>query len=174
LPKLVAEREDLEGQVAQWEEKVAEVTSSFNKSEARFPKSVESIEYDETLFKIADDCDLQVVELTALEPKNEKVKDTDIIYTTTTLEVKVWSKESPPGTVGEFETYIDETVANMLKFINAIATGEEFNVGTIELVAMENLEPPEEEDLAAAEDEAARWDMAPAATVQLIIYGFPR
>jgi hypothetical protein len=163
LPKLIAEREDLAGQLTQWEEKLAEVTSSLSRSEARFPKSVESIEYDETLFKIADDCDLQIVEITASEPGEEKAED--IIYTTTTFEVKVRGKESPPSTVGEFEMYIDDTVANMLDFINAIATSEEFNVGTIELVDMEKLEPPEE----VAGDETG-----PEATIKLIIYGFPR
>jgi hypothetical protein len=67
--------------------------------------------------------------------------------------------------VGEFEIYIDETVANMLKFINAIATGEEFNVGTIEGVVMEGLEIPEE----ITGDETG-----PEATVKFNIYGFPR
>jgi septal ring factor EnvC (AmiA/AmiB activator) len=71
LPQLVGQRQDLEGQLTQSHEKLAKATSSLTTSEARFPKSVESIEYDETLFKIADDCDLQVVELTASEPKNE-------------------------------------------------------------------------------------------------------
>ncbi len=163
LPKLIAEREDLEGQLTQWESELAKATSSLSKSEARFPKSVESIEYDETLFKIADDCDLQVIELTASEPENKKVED--IIYAVTTFEVVVRSKESPPNIMGDFEMYIDETVANMLEFINVVATSEEFNVGTVELVDMENLEPPEE--ITGDED-------GPEATVQLIIYGFPR
>jgi len=163
LPELIAEREDLEGQLTHWESELAKATSSLGKSEARFPKSVESIEYDETLFKIADDCDLQVIGLTASQPSDEEVED--ITYAVTTFEVVVRSKESPPSTVDKFETYIDETVANMLEFINDIATSQEFNVGTIELVDMENLEPPEEIE----GDETG-----PEATVKLIIYGFPR
>ena len=56
----------------------------------------------------------------------------------------VRSRELPPSTVDTLETYIDDTVANMLDFIDDIATSEKFNVGTIELVAMTNLEPPTE------------------------------
>jgi len=165
LPKLIAEREDLAGQLTQWESDLAKVTSSLGKSEARFPKSVESIEYDETLFRIADDCDLRIIDLTASEPQDEKVVDTDITYAVTNFKVVVRSKESPPSTLGDFEAYIDETLANMLEFINIVATSEEFNVGTIELVNIEKLEPPEE----IQEDETG-----PEAEIQIIIYGFPR
>jgi len=163
LPKLIDEREDLEDQVTNWEKKLAEVTSSLSRSEARFSQSVESIEYDEILFNIADDCDLQVVELTASEPENKKVED--IIYAVTTFEVVVRSKELPPSAAGAFDIYIDNTVANMLTFISAIATSEEFNVGAIEVVDMEELEPP---------GEVEGDEFGPEATVKLIIYGFPR
>ena len=165
LPKLVAEGEDLAGQLTQWESELAKATSSLGESEARFPKSVESIEYDETLFRIADDCDLRIIELTASEPQDEEVKDTDITYTVTNFTVVVRSKESPPSTLGDFEMYIDETLDNMLEFINIVATSGEFNVGTIELVNIERLEPPEE----IQEDETG-----PEAEIQIIIYGFPR
>ncbi len=170
-PQLISEREDLESQLAQLESQLTQATSSLSSSKARFPKSVQSIEYDEALFDIADECDLEIMELTASEPRDKKVED--ITYTTTTFEVVVRSKELPPSTVDKFETYIDETVADMLEFINIIATGEDFTTATIELVNMEKLEPPDAEDLEDA-DKAARRDMGPEATVQLIIYGFPR
>ena len=162
-PQLISEREDLEDQLTQWEGELAKATSSLSSSKARFPKSVQSIEYDEALFDIADDCDLQIIKITASEPRDKKVED--ITYTTTTFEVVVRSEESPPSTVGEFETYIDETVDNILEFINIIATDEDFANATIELVNMEKLEPPEE----IKGDETG-----PEATVRLIIYGFPR
>jgi hypothetical protein len=56
-------------------------------------------------------------------------------------------------------------VANMLDFIHAIATSREFDVGTIEVLDMDNLEPP---------TEITGDEEGPEATVQLIIYGFPR
>ena len=162
-PQLISEREDLEDQLTQWEGELAKATSSLSSSKARFPKSVQSIEYDEALFDIADDCDLQIMKLTASEPRDKKVED--ITYTTTTFQVVVRSEESPPSTVDKFETYIDETVADILDFINIIATDEEFNVGTIEVVEMKNLEPP---------GEITGDEMWPEATIKLIIYGFPR
>jgi len=162
-PQLIAEREDLEDQLTQWEGELAKATSSLSSSKARFPKSVQSIEYDEALFDIADDCDLQIMKITASEPRDKKVED--ITYTTTTFEVVVRSEESPPSTVDKFETYIDETVADILDFINIIATDEEFNVGTIEVVEMKNLEPP---------GEITGDEMWPEATIKLIIYGFTR
>jgi hypothetical protein len=166
LPKLIAEREDLEGQLAEWEEKVAGITSALNTSEARFPKAVESVEFDEALFLMAEDSNLQVVELSATEPRNKTEKDTDITYALTIFEVKVRSAESPPITAEKFETYIDETLDNMLDFINTIATSQEFNIGTIEVVAIEDLEPPVEE----VEENA----VGPEATIQITVYAFPR
>ena len=163
LPQLVSERGDLEDQLSQWESELAKAASSLDKNKARFPKSVESIECDEILFDIADDCGLEIFELTASEPSNRKVED--ITYAVTTFEVKVRPVESPPKTLGDFETYIDETVANMLDFINTIATGEDFTNATIEVVDMENLEPPgEEQELEGADK--------PEATIELVIYGY--
>jgi hypothetical protein len=171
LPKLIAEREDLEGQVADWEKKAAEAQLALNKSEGKFPSSVESIDYNATLFRIADDCDLQIVGLTVSGPEDEKVKDTDITYAVTTFEVVVQNKESAPNVAGDFETYIDETVANVLDFINDIATSEEFTIATIEQVDMENLEPPTEEEVEKEAETRGDW---PKATIQLKVYGFPR
>lgn len=165
LPKLIAEREDMESQVTQWEGELAEVTSSLSKSEARYPKSVESIEYGETLFKMADECGLQIVELRATEPQDEDVKDTEVTYSVAIVEVVVRSSESTPSTAGEFETYIDEMVDRALEFIHIVATSQEFNVGAINMVSIEELQPPEE----VGEDEEG-----PEATIQIEIYAFPR
>jgi chromosome segregation ATPase len=170
LPQLISEREDLEDQLSQWESELAEAVSSLNRNKARLSKSVESIECDEILFDIAEDCDLEIFELTASEPNDEKVRDEDekvedITYAVTTFEVKVRPVESPPATLGNFEIYIEEAVANMLDFINTIATGEDFTNATIAVVDMENLEPPyEEEELERAEK--------PEATIELTIYGY--
>ena len=74
LPKLVTQRQDLESQLTQAQGKVDEVTISLNKSQGRFPKSVDSTNYNETLFSIADDYNLDVVSLTVSKPQDEKVK----------------------------------------------------------------------------------------------------
>jgi hypothetical protein len=165
LPKLIAERQDLEDQLAQREDEVAKAESALDKSEARYPKSVESIESDETLFLMADECDLRIIDLTASEPANQDEKESDITYAVTTLEVMVRSTESPPSTAGDFEMYIDEFVDNVLEFIHVIATSEEFNIGTIELVSVDDLEPPEEVE---------ESEVGPQATITITIYGYPR
>lgn len=160
-PKLISEREDLAGQQAQWEKRAIDAESALNRSQAQFPRSAESIDYDQLLFQIADDCDLQIMEIFASEPAEEWVED--ILYAVATFKVKVRSEESPPSTVAAFENYIDATVADMLDFINNIDTSEDFSNATIELVEMKNLKPP-----------AAVPAEGPEATIQLIIYGFPR
>ena len=160
-PKLVAEREDWEDQLTQWENKVVEVTSSLSKFKAKFPRSVESIEYSETLFDIAYDCDLEVAEVTTSEPGDKKVED--VIYSVTTLEVVVRAAGSRPGSVTAFETYIDNTVADILDFIDIVATGDDFTNATIELVDMENLEPP---------GEITGGEEKPEATISIVIYGY--
>ena len=126
LPKLISEREDLESQLTQWEGELAEATSLLSKIEARFPKSAESIEYDEALFEIAEDCNLEVIGLAASEPRDKKVED--ITYTISSFEVKVRGE-----------------VDDMLDMVSAIATSEYFTTATVELVNIEIPEPEEEE-----------------------------
>ena len=165
LPELIAEKEDLTGQLAQWEGELAKARVALSKSEGRFPKSVESIEYDETIFKLAEDSGLLIIELTASEPTEEKVKDTDIIYDITIITVVLVNAESPPGTAGDFEVYIDETVDKVLEFIHLVVVTPDFGVATIQVAAIDGLEPPEE---------LGEGETGPEATLELAIYGFPR
>ena len=165
LPKLLAEKSELEDQLAQWDEELAKATSELNSSEARYPKTVESIEYDEVLFKLAEDCDLLIIELTATGPSDEPIKDSDIVYAVTTISVVVQDEESPPSTAGDFEVYIDGLVDKVIDFIHLIVTTPDFSVATVTVAALENLEPPEE--LEGSEP-------LPEATVKLAIYAFPR
>lgn len=118
LPQLISEREDWESQLTQLESQLTQVTSSLNKSKARFPQTVESIEYGEELFNIAEDCGLEVAKLTASEPTDLEVGN--VIYAITYLAVEVRGE-----------------ITRMLAFINTIAAGEYFTAATIELVEME-------------------------------------
>jgi hypothetical protein len=138
---------------------------ALSQSQGRFPKTVESIEYDEVIFKLAEQSGLLIIELTASEPVGEAVKGTDITYDVSTFEVLVENAESPPATAGEFEVYIDETVDKVLEFIHLVVTTPDFNVATIKVASIEGLEPPEE--LEGGEE-------GPEATLKLAIYGFPR
>ena len=165
LPELIAEKGDLTAQLAQWEGELDKARAALDKSEARFPKSVESIEYDETIFKLAEQSGLLIIELTASEPSEEKVKDTDITYDITIITAVLENAESPPSTAGDFEVYIDETVDKVLEFIHLVVVTPDFGVATIQVAAIEGLEPPEELE---------GGETGPEATLELAIYGFPR
>ena len=170
LPKVISDRQAAEAELTQWEDKLAEATSLLSKSEAKFPESAESIKYDELLFDIADVCDLEVMSLTASEPQSKKekvevedIEVEDVTYIVTSFDLKVEAAGSVPDPLTE--AYIDETVANILDFINTIATGEDFTTATIESVIMKNLEPPANAD----ELEGAP---KPSATIKITIYSY--
>ncbi len=146
LPTLVSEKEDWESQLTQGESRLtqqesqltqresqlAQATSLLDTTQASFPESVESIEYDELLFNFAHDCNLRITTLIASEPGNEEVEDITYSVTSFTVDVK-----------GE--------VANILDFINAIVTSEDFTCATAELVNINIPEP-----LTEAEKEAIK------------------
>jgi Tfp pilus assembly protein PilO len=142
LPKVVSDRQAAEAELTQWQDKLAEATSLLAKSQAQFPGSAESIEYNEVLFEIADSCDLEVMSLTASEPSEKKVED--VTYTVTTFEVEVRGE-----------------VDDILDFIHDIATREYFTGATVELV---NIKVPEAEE----EEEAE----LPTATISLVGYSY--
>lgn len=139
LIRLTSEREALDSQLIQLQNQLDEAESAFRRSKARFPQAVESIEYDEELFMIADDYDLEIMSLTASEPLDTEVEE--ITYDTTIFEVEVRGE-----------------VANILSFINNIATGGYFTGATVELVNMEVPEPDQ--------------DKQPSAVITIIVYGY--
>jgi len=102
LTKLTAQKGDLENRLAQAE-------SLLDTSQAKFPESVESIEYSEDLFEIADDCD---VVLTSLRPS----KPTD--------------KEAGGATysVSSFAVVVKGDVSDILDFVDALRAGEDFQL----------------------------------------------
>ena len=146
LPTVVSEKEDWESQLTQresqltqresqltqQESQLAQATSLLDTTQASFPESVESIEYDEELFRIADNWDLEITTLTASEPGDKEVEGITFSVTSFTADVK-----------GE--------VADILGFISTIATDEDFINATTELV---NIKVPE--PLTEAEKEAIK------------------
>jgi hypothetical protein len=130
LNTLIANREELTSQLAQMENQLDEVEIAYNQSKTNFPKTAPSIEYDEEIFSIAHDNDLEVWNLTAAEPRENKVAD--ITFDNTTFEVEVRG-----------------TVSNILNFIDDVANGEYFESSTVEMVTMEVPKPGQEEKPAA-------------------------
>lgn len=167
LPKVTSNRADLESQLAQKQDELAKAQSLLSTSKGKFPRSVESIDCGEVLFNIADKCDLGVSGLTSEAPRDEKVKvgEEEIIYTVTTFEVTVQAAGSPPGTVAARQTYIDETVGNILDFVDEVVTGGYFTGVTIDSVNMEKLQTPSADEVADNTDK-------PQATIKLVIYSY--
>jgi hypothetical protein len=165
LPGLIAEKEDVTGQLAQQQADLDKASAALDKSEARFPKSAESIEYDETIFKLAEQSGLLIVELGTSEPTKEAVKGADVSYEVSTFTVVLWNADSAPGNAAEFELYIDQTVDKVLNFVHLVATTPDFGVATIKVVSIDGLEPPEE---------LQGNQTSPEATLELAIYGYPR
>ena len=120
LPKLVSDRGALEGQLAQQQSALAEAQSLLDKAKAGFPKSSESIEYDEILFSLAHGCDLEIMSLSAAEPSEKKVED--VTYFVTSFTVEVRSKVA------------NGDVSNILNFVHDLATSKDFTSTTVELV----------------------------------------
>jgi len=119
--KLVSDREALTGQLAQLENQLDEAETAYSQSQANFPDAVMSIEYDEEIFSLADNSNLEVMSLTASEPRENKVED--IPFDNTVFEVEVRG-----------------AVTNILTFIDDIANGGYFDSATVVLI---NLEVPE-------------------------------
>ena len=80
-----------------------------DESQEEFPESVESIEYDDDLFEIADDCNVGLTKLTASKPTNKTVGA--VTYS-----------------VSSFVVVVQGSIDNILEFIYAIRTGEGFDL----------------------------------------------
>ena len=102
LPGLIDNREEKEDELAQAE-------SLLKASRAQFPESVESIEYGDDLFEIADDCNVSITKLTASQPTNETIGA--ITYT-----------------ASAFVVVINGSIDNILEFIYALSTGDDFSL----------------------------------------------
>jgi hypothetical protein len=100
LPVLGAQKSDLEGQLAQ-------AQSSLNASQARFPASIESIEYGEYIFELVERCNLQLASLSFPRPAARTVGS--VGYSVVSLSLPV-----------------SGTLENIFKFIDLIKTDPHF------------------------------------------------
>lgn len=185
IPKLAAERANLESTLTELEDKLAQVTSQLKTAKVVFPAAVESIEVDELLFGIADDWDLEITSLTASEPSDLKVavevetedielEDVTYLVTSFTVDVKGKAPESDL-TEEEYKAYIDKAVDDILNFIHTIVTHRDFDTATIELVNIvipEPLSEKEKEALTEEEIEKREGIKVPSATIKLVIYSY--
>lgn len=187
IPKLAAERANLESTLTELEDKLAQVTSQLKTAKAVFPAAVESIAVDELLFGIADDWGLEITSLTASEPSDlkvaveaetEDIEVEDVTYLVTSFTVDLKGKAPEPDlTEEEYKAYIDKAVADILNFIHTIVTHRNFGTATVELVNIvipEPLSEKEKEGLIEEliEEREEEGIEVPSATINLVIYSY--
>jgi hypothetical protein len=108
IPILTNQKADLENQLAQAE-------SSLDANKAKFPESVESIEYGEYLFEIADECNVDLNSLTFPKPTARTIGAVTYSVVSLTLPVS-----------GELD--------NIFDFIEALRTDERFTSAEVTAV----------------------------------------
>lgn len=91
------------------EDELAQARSLLDTSRANFPASVESIEYGDDLFDIAADCNVQITSLSASLPEDQKLGA--VTYS-----------------VSSFVAAVSGTTDNVLAFIDALRTGDGFQL----------------------------------------------
>ena len=147
LPTIISQKNDLESQLSQAESKLQAARSSF-------PDFVDSIRFDEKLFEIAYACDLKITSITSSEPTEDKT-------------------EGVTYSVAPFVVNVKGEVADILDFINTIATTDEyFTNATVELVNIVVPEPLTEKEKRQLTKESIDNAEKPSATINLVIYGY--
>ena len=101
-PGLIDTRETKEDELTQAESLLAA-------SKAQFPESVQSIEYDDDLFEIAEDCNVSLTRVTASKPATKAVGA--VTYSTSSFAMVVYG-----------------SIDNIMDFIYAIRTGDDFQL----------------------------------------------
>lgn len=102
LPGLIDNRETKEDELGQ-----AQFSLAANR--ARFPQSIESIEYGDDLFQIAEDCGVSLTSVTASKPSSKAVGV--VTYSISSIGVVVQG-----------------AIENILDFIDALRTGDDFRL----------------------------------------------
>jgi len=124
LPALSAQKDGLEGQLAQAE-------SLLDTSHAKFPESVESIEYGEYLFEIADDCNVALASLSFPKPADKKVGT--VTYSVVSLALPV------SGALTDIFDFID-TLRTDERFASTEVKGISMSMGGGETAAVINVD----------------------------------
>jgi hypothetical protein len=113
LPGLTNQKNDLENQLAS-------AQSSLETSQVYFPQSVESIEYGEYLFEIADECNVNLASLTFPKPTSTTIGG--VTYSVVSLSLPV------SGALTDIFTFID-TIRTDERFASTYVKSVNLNVG---------------------------------------------
>jgi len=144
-PQLTSQIQTLQSQLAQRQSDLAAELLKLSAAKAKFPPSVQSSDYYQRLLGIADDWDLEVMSLTASQPRQQKVDSLTYLVTTFGVAVR-----------GE--------MANILDFLHTLATSDDFTSATVTVVSINIPQPPTGQGGTPAK---------PQATISLNIYAYP-
>jgi type II secretory pathway pseudopilin PulG len=144
LAQLSAERENWQAQLVQVREQLAQKTQGLSAAQAELTsarnawpaKRAESIEYDETLFELADGWNLAVTVVQAGEPS--AVNASGITLATSTFQVALTGMPVTTAfeEAADYQNYVYEVVDNILGFITTLAEDEAFATAKIDVVSM--------------------------------------
>jgi len=131
LPELVSETNDLETELAQLEDDLAQAEDELDEVERKFPDSIESSDYGDLLFNLAQNLGLEVINFTSSEPS--EITEDGLRYEATSFVIEVEGK-----------------VDAILQYLTKIQVESEFWTATIEVVNIVNIDialpaPGEEE-----------------------------
>lgn len=143
-----------ENELAQWndtigqlEDQLAQAVIELEQTQAGFPTSLESIEYDEALFAFAHDSNLGLTILTASEMEDTSIED--ITYKTASFKMEVRGE-----------------VADILDFINTIVNDDDFKTAILEPVIITVPEPLTDEQKESIEEDK-RIELTAEAVAQI-------
>jgi hypothetical protein len=142
LTKLISGREAIASQLTERQSELAAAQALLSSARGSFPRVEASIEYDEVLAEIAADYNLEVVSMSAEEPREQKIEDVTFIVLT-------------------FEAKVRGEVSSMLNMLDDIATDERFASATVEVV---DIKVPEASEGGEVEE--------PTATIELVGYSY--
>jgi len=121
-------------------------------NQENFRKSAESIEYDQSLFSIANAAKVQITSLTAAPPVETKENNATYQVTTFTLDVEGITPDTIFSKAADSTAYINSTVQNILAFIDQVANSSDFNTAVIPTTSITAPEPMTDADVAALQD----------------------
>jgi cell division protein FtsB len=130
-----------------------ELTDAQNMAnQVTFRTSAESIEYDQSLFSIADTAKVQITSLTAAPPVETKENNATYQVTTFTLNVEGITPDTIFSKAADSTDYINSTVQNILAFLDKVATSSDFNTAIIPTTSITAPEPMTDADVATLRD----------------------
>ena len=130
LPTLISETSNLENELAQLEDDLAQALDELDEVERKIPDSVESSDYGDLLFNLAQNLGLEVTSFTSSEPSG--ITEDGIRYEATSFTMEV---------EGEVDA--------ILQYLTKIQVESEFWTATIEVVNIDITLPAAGEETSA-------------------------